>query len=414
MLKNQTFQFRIILIWIICIPLFSSTLYSGQDKKIITVRSVTIEGLKRTRTSAVRHIVNVKKGDSWTEETRDLVERRLKNYGTFRNVSLKESIEGDFVDLLIHLEDRWTLFPVPIVTTGSGSSFGLGLFERNFFGTQKTTGMIVLIKEKKPRFFVLYNDPHFLFWDWELTLIGGYRDETISDFEEEQVSAATLLRYRFNDFFSAGAGYRYTNVTHKGGEVTPVDGISHALNLDFLYNRLYFDEDYVEGLALNLSFQRELWFSGFNHTLGSLDASFYKKAFFQHTLALQNILSLSWDAPFGYAYVLGGKGGRGTMPVKGYDDNEFLAGQVLSGTLEYRVPFFTSRTFILSAVAFYDYAFFSEDLNRLFSSEFIHSYGLSVRLYLRRLALPAFQIYAASVPEMDRVNIGLMIGMSFR
>ena len=211
MLKNQTFQFRSILISIICVLLFSSTLYSGQEKKIITVRSVTIEGLKRTRNGAVLHIVNVKNGDPWTEEIRDLVERRLKNYGTFRNISLKESIKGDFVDLLIHLEDRWTLFPAPIVTTGSGSSFGLGLFERNFFGTQKTTGIIALIKEKKPRFFVLYNDPHFLSWDWELTLIGGYRDEIISDFEEEQVSAASLLRYRFNDYFSAGVGYRYTN-----------------------------------------------------------------------------------------------------------------------------------------------------------------------------------------------------------
>ena len=160
-MKNQTYQFRIILIWIICIPLFSSILFSGQDNKIITVRSVTIEGLKRTRASAVRHIVNVKKGDPWTEETRELVERRLKNYGTFRNVSLKERIEGDFVDLSIYLEDRWTLFPVPIVTTGSGSSYGLGLFERNFFGTQKTAGMIALIKEKKPRFALIFSDGYF-------------------------------------------------------------------------------------------------------------------------------------------------------------------------------------------------------------------------------------------------------------
>lgn len=388
--------------------------YPDQSETVLTVRKLTFEGLKRTRTSAVQHIVNVKKGDPWTEETRELVERRLNNYGTFQNIFLKETVDGDFVDLLIHLEDRWTLFPVPIVTTGSGSSYGLGLFERNFLGTQKTAGMIALVKEKKPRFFALYSDPHFLSWDWELTLIGGYRDEIITDFEEEQVSAAALLRYRFNDFVSAGGGYRYNNVTHKGGMVTPVDGVSHALNLDFLYNRLYYDEDYVDGLSLGLSLQRELWFSDFNYTLASLSASLYKKAFFHHTFALQNVLSMSWDAPYGYSYVLGGKGGRGSLPVKGYDDNEFIADQVLSGTLEYRIPFYTSRVFILSGVAFYDYAFFSEKLDRLLSSEFIHSYGLSVRLYLRRVALPAFQLYAAYVPEKDSYDIGLMIGMSFR
>ena len=413
-MKVINFKSRTFFILVICILFFSSVLYSDQSETILTVRTIAFEGLKRTRPSAVRHIVNLKKGDPWTDETRDLVERRLNNYGTFRNVSLKETVEGGFVDLLIHLEDRWTLFPVPIVTTGSGSSYGLGLFERNFFGTQKTAGMIALVKEKKPRFFALYSDPHFLSWDWELTLIGGYQDELISDYEEEQVSAATLFRYRFNDFISVGAGYRYADVKHKGGEITPIDGISHALSLDFLYNRLYFDEDYVDGLALNLSYRRELWFSDFNYSLGSFDTSIYKKAFFQHTLAFRNILSLNWNAPYGYAYILGGKGGRGTLPVKGYDDNEILANQVLSGTLEYRIPFFTSRTFILSAVTFYDYAFFSENLKGLFSSEFIYSYGLSVRLYVRRLALPAFQLYAAYVPEKERLDIGLMIGMSFR
>jgi outer membrane protein assembly factor BamA len=413
-MKKPNFQAQRLILGLICLLVVYPPAYSDQSNGILTVRKITFEGLKRTRTSAVKHIVNVKEGDPWTDEIRDLMERRLNNYGTFQNIILKENVDGDFVDLLIHLEDRWTLFPIPIVTTGSGSSYGLGLFERNFFGTQKTAGMIALIKEKKPRFFVLYSDPHFLSWDWELTLIGGYRDDIITDFEEEQVSAGALVRYRFDDFVSFGGGYSYNNVKHKGGELTPVDGKSHALSLDFLYNRLYYDEDYVDGLSLGLSLQRELWFSDFDYTLAGVNFSLYKKAFFHHTLALQNVLSMSWDAPYGYTYILGGKGGRGTLPVKGYDDNEFLADQVLSGTLEYRIPFFTSRVFILSAVALFDYAFFSEQLDRLFSSEFIHSYGISVRLYLRRLALPAFQLYAAYVPEKDNYDIGLMIGMSFR
>jgi len=362
-MKKPNFQAQCLILGLICLLVVYAPAYSGQSKGILTVRKITFEGLKRTRTSAVKHIVNVKEGDPWTDETRDLMERRLNNYGTFQNIILKENVDGDFVD---------------------------------------------------PRFFVLYSDPHFLSWDWELTLIGGYRDDIITDFEEEVVSAGALVRYRFDDFVSFGGSYRYNNVKHKGGELTPVDGKSHSLSLDFLYNRLYYDEDYVDGISLGLSLQRELWFSDFDYTIAGLNVSLYKKAFFHHTLALQNVLSMSWNAPYGYTFILGGKGGRGTLPVKGYDDNEFLADQVLSGTLEYRIPFFTSRAFILSAVAFFDYAFFSEQLDRLFSSEFIHSYGISVRLYLRRLALPAFQLYAAYVPDKGSYDIGLMIGMSFR
>lgn len=413
-MKIQKLLFRRIFLWVISSLMLITAMYPAQSETIRTIRKISFEGLKRTRVSAVRHIFNVEKGDPWTDETRDLVLRRLRNYGTFRNVLLKETIEGNFVDLLVHLEDRWTLFPFPIVTTGSGSSYGLGLFERNFFGTQKTAGMLALIKEKKPRFFALYNDPHFLSWDWELTLIGGYRDDIITDFEQEQLSAATLIRYRFNDFVSVGSGYRFARITHNSGEVTPVDGISHSLSLDFLYNRLYIDEDYVDGLAFSLTYQSDLWFSDFNSRLVGLEVSIYKKAFFHHTFALRNIFSMSRNVPYGYAYILGGKGGRGTLPVKGYDDNEFITDQVLSGTLEYRIPFYTSRGFIFSAVAFYDYAFFADKLSSLLSSEFIYSYGLSVRLYVRKLALPAFQLYAALVPERDRLEIGLMIGASFR
>jgi len=386
----------------------------GGQSGELTVRSITIKGLKRTRIAAVRHIIRVKKGDLWTQEVRDLVERRLKNYGTFKNISLTEKIEKTEVDLIIDMEDRWTLFAFPVASSGSGSSLGIGVFDRNFLGTQKTLGSIFLFKEKKPRFFVVYNDPHFLSWDWELVTLGGYQEERVVDFEKRRINAGFRLRYRFNDFLSLSGGYGYADNRYEGDTILPRNGRTHTLSLELSFNRVFMDEDYSRGRSFRLSLEQELWFSDFDMTKAIFDTEFYSRIFAHHTAAWQNRISLSRNAPYGYAFVLGGKGGFGTIPVKGYDDNQFAPSQVISGTFEYRIPFFTSGGFILSAVGFLDYAFFSDTISDLFQGENIYSFGPSLRIYLRKIAVPAFQLYGAYMPGTGRFVVGFMLGMGFR
>jgi len=395
--------------------LFSATLLviltaAPAARENLPIGRITIEGLKRTRIATVRRILNVKEGDLWTPEARETAERRLRNFGTFTNISLEEEILDGKVDMRIHLEDRWTLFPVPIITTGSGASYGIGVFERNFLGLQKNVGAIFLVKQKKPRLFALYNDPHFLSWNWELTLTAGFSEERIVDFLQEQTTAAFSLRYRFSDDFSLLGGMRITRYRHSEGALTPVNGDSGQILLGAEYNRLYLDEDYIQGAQFRAELERDLGISDFSITRMKATAALYHRAVSDHTLAATAWLSLSDDAPYGYGYALGGKGGRDTLPVKGYRDNEFIAGQVLSGNLEYRVPVVKSRRFILSAVGFADYALFADSPGRLFSEESIASLGLAIRLYVRRVAIPAFQIYAAYVPERGTFDIGLWIG----
>ncbi|MBN1225080.1 MAG: hypothetical protein JXB23_17660 [Candidatus Aminicenantes bacterium] len=384
------------------------------QSKTLTIRSITIKGLKRTRISAARNIIRVKKGDLWTQEVRDLVERRLKNYGTFKNISVTETKDESGVHLTVTMEDRWTLFAFPVASTGSGSSLGFGVFDRNFLGTQKTVGSILFFKEKKPRFFVVYNDPHFLAWDWELVTLGGYQEERLVDFENRRINASVRLRYRFDDFLSLSGGYGYADNRYMGDAVLPRDGRTHTFTLEVDYNRILLDEDYSRGRSFRLSLEQELWFSDFDFTRAILETELYTRGLARHTMAWQNRVSLSRNAPYGYAFVLGGKGGYGTIPIKGYKDNQFVPSQVISGTFEYRIPIFTSGGFIISAVGFFDYALFSDKILELFQSEQICSFGPSIRIYLRKIAVPAFQLYGAYIPDQRRFEIGFMLGMGFR
>lgn len=395
---------------LICVFLLLTSAADLSARQDLPLGRITIEGLKRTRPATILRILNVGVGEPWNQAAREVVERRLRNFGTFSNISLKESVREGRIDLLIHLEDRWTLFPVPIVTTGSGASYGFGVFERNFLGLQKNGGMIFLIKQKKPRIFALYNDPHFFSWNWEMTITAGFSEDRIVDFLQEQTTAAFSLRYRFSDNFSLLGGLRFTGYRHGEGEITPVDGDSWLIQAGAEFNRLFIDEDSIQGFELKAEMDRDLGLSDFSITRLRTTAAFYLRGFADHTLAATAWLSLSDRAPYGYGYEIGGKGGGDTLPVKGYRDNEFIAGQVLSGNLEYRVPVLKSRGFIFSGVGFTDYALFADSPSRLFSGKSIASLGLALRLYVRRVAVPAFQIYGAYVPERKTFEVGLWVG----
>ena len=376
----------------------------------LPIGRITVEGLKRTRIATVCRILNLQEGVLWTPEARELAERRLRNFGTFTNISFKESVRDGRVDLLIHLEDRWTLFPFPAFTTGSGASYGFGVFERNFLGRQKNVGAIFLIKQKKPRLFVLYNDPHFLSWNWELIVTAGFSEEWIVDFYKQQTTASASLRYRFSDYFSLLGGIRAARFRHTEGTVTPVDGDSWRVLMEAEYNRLFMDEDYFQGISFKAALDRDLGFSDFSITRFRAKAALYHRVVADHTLAASAWFSLSDNAPYGFGYVLGGKGGQDTLPIKGYRDNEFIAGQALSGNLEYRIPFLKSRGFMLSAVGFTDYALFADSLSRLFSGESIIGLGMAIRLYVRRVAVPAFQLYCTYLPKREIFEVGLSVG----
>ncbi|GEM_PF-2795668 len=397
----------ILLAFVFLPVLVSGELAAGER---LPIGRITIEGLKRTRIATVCRILNLQKGILWTPEARELAERRLRNFGTFTNISIEESVREEHVDLLIHLEDRWTLFPFPVFTTGSGSSYGLGIFERNFLGRQKNVGAIFLIKQRKPRLFVLYNDPHFLSWNWELIVTAGFSEDSIVDFIKEQTTASASLRYRFSDYFSLLGGLRTTRYRHAEGAVTPIDGDSWRVLLEAEYNRLLMDEDYFQGASFQAAMDHDLGFSDFAVTRFRAKTALYHRAFADHTLAANAWISLSDKTPYGFGYVLGGKGARDTLPVKGYRDNEFIADQVLSGNLEYRIPVFKSRGFILSAVGFTDYAFFADTPSRIFSGESMMGLGMAVRLYVRRVAVPAFQLYGTYLPKRDIFEIGFSVG----
>ena len=109
------------------------------------VRSITINGLIRTRLISIQWLMSVKKGEDFKSEafSRDL--QVLYNTGNLYD------IQGDVtpdpqggVDVTVSFKDKWTLFPAFGAQGGGGSStVGGGIFESNLLGYLVNSSVLV-------------------------------------------------------------------------------------------------------------------------------------------------------------------------------------------------------------------------------------------------------------------------------
>ncbi len=117
------------LIQLILFFLFSYTIQAE------ILKDVEIIGNKKTTKSAIILHAQIKIGQELTEKNlKEIIENlRRINQIHFRNAEFKNGI------LKIQIEEKWTLFPVPMITqSGNYNSRGFLLYEDNVFGTLGT------------------------------------------------------------------------------------------------------------------------------------------------------------------------------------------------------------------------------------------------------------------------------------
>lgn len=138
-----------------------------------------------SREQVIRRELLFKEGEVWDEFLVAESERALRSLGIIRQVSIIPVQDGKHIDVLVSVQDTWTLFPELGFTSGGGTDrLSLGLVERNTLGFGKRFEVLYANDEDRDLIQGVWDDPR-LFGTYHRLALGrfersdGYRMVTV-------------------------------------------------------------------------------------------------------------------------------------------------------------------------------------------------------------------------------------------
>lgn len=117
------------------LPTILVTLLMSHSLEAVVLKKIEITGNKKTTTQSIILHGQIKLGQELSEKEVEQIKERL---GRINQISLKK-IEFQEGTLKIEIVDKWTLFPVPMITeSGNYHNRGFLIYEDNFLGTLGT------------------------------------------------------------------------------------------------------------------------------------------------------------------------------------------------------------------------------------------------------------------------------------
>jgi Surface antigen variable number repeat len=381
-------------------------LFAAEDAPQIA--SIRIEGLRRTRESVIINLIEIRPGDPVTEGLESEIEARLIKSGLFadvavslvhgKNRNLDDPAFGS-VDLIIVLDEKWTLVPIPYFSSdGDEFSGGLILLESNLLGWNKQLISAGFGGTAGFSGFFLYLDPSLFGSNWSLSLSTGSGTaetenlrpdgELVRKLNLTQQNAAFGIGYRLSP--EVRARMRLAVATWQIDEFTPGLDTTEIEDGNYIEPAIQLRYDATRPLdVLLVGPEAEISARGVSSQGGwevSGRGSFSFPLFKNHRLRLA------------------GSGGYGEMPP--------LAEQQISGRDGYRtLPYqAVSADRWSSAAVFYDLPVASAGWGALVLSQYweggiydtevlqpqlFYGPGGGFRVYIRKIAIPALGLDVA-------------------
>lgn len=173
-----------------------------------------------TREEVVRRELLFKAGDQLDPFLLRESERSLRTLRYLRNIEIKPlSRSGDpaVVDIVITVQDTWTLIPQLGFSTGVGSKkTSVGIVESDLFGYGKRVETSYSQDEKRETLEALYDDNRFMGWNRRLT--AGYLDRSdgqisLFSFERPFRSLVDKTAWSFKSYDGDFVGRLFENAT---------------------------------------------------------------------------------------------------------------------------------------------------------------------------------------------------------
>jgi hypothetical protein len=397
--------------------------FIAQNGELLVAR-VVYSGNTRTRASAIAELTLIAPGEKLADIDPDEVTQNLLKSGIFSEAKLSVDLEDGAAVVGVDVREKWTFIPVPSGYYGSGGwSAGLDLVEFNFLGLRKTLVLGGSDSNLGLSGTLAYIDPRFLRTKTTFKLFASYANSTeeaqfmdgydFAKFKKTTANAGLYLEYPSEAKLRADleltlrySGISAADIASNAAVLLQPETLVLIPGIGITYDDRRFSGYHESGTTAYASYLQGIAFRGLS-SYYALDGSAEE----QLGTFLDGLFNLGFEgrygsAPFQAQGSLGGPGYR-TLPQGGTFSNKSFAAYA---SLE--LPFVKSRWCVMTLGAFYEGGAY-ETGPSLDTSELFHGPGLSYRLYLHDIALPAIGIdYAynvsAAIPVFS-VNIGLSL-----
>lgn len=394
---------------------------------------IEVRGNSRSLDTTVQRISDIETGVLLSEDAVAQARINLKKSGLFAEVDIKAvacrpdsagvaAPDAEAVRLILEVEDKWTLIPVPFFSSdGESLMGGLIVIESNLLGTGKQLISGVMGGTEGLSGFAVFADPALLGSNYRLSLSasGGVGSEEIATPDGE-----TALAFDNNSYGgSFGLGYRFTNRFEAGFrariEQHELSGISGPAAAGLSSAQLAAEiGESQQQLGLEARYDATVPY-------GSLLKGFETAARATYSLVLD---APAIDAQASYnlptiagqrlrLLAAGGYGERSVIseePVSGRDGFRTLpfgkatADDFWSAAVAYDVPVLTRGWGAMVISSFYEQGWYHSSAVGRFD---FYGPGAGFRIYLRRIAIPALGVDVAYNLQSGRTVFSVAVGM---
>lgn len=385
----------------------------------LPIAAIRLEGLRRTHPVVIDQFLHAGPGDLLSSlNVVDLYER-LYGLAIFSSVAIELVPTDDTVTIVIRIEEKWTLYPVPLIWLFEGTEVvGLVLAEANAFGYNKGLAFGGVYSNRGWYTIAAYVDPNIAFSSFWGNLEGfagsGFVENDAPDghiaqsFDLTRVDVQYAVGYTLWDRLSptlTGA-FRWGKVekVHVPGAEPPSGVMFVDQGLKLIYSNRKYRFYYDEGVRLSAEVQHGFPVDGkspaFNGVI--VDGSVETHVLGESSVAASFHATVA-DFPVVFEDRLGGLDGSRTLPGGGV----IAADRYLSGTIAYQLPLATAGFGTLTGLVFAEAGAYARN------DEPVTSYGgpgTGLRFYLRNISVPAVGVDVGYELNSQRVSFSVVIG----
>jgi hypothetical protein len=387
--------------------------------------SYTLVGLKRTHPEVVKPFLDPFMGKPFTPSTEESMLQALRSLGLFHRITfLPQPDETGGVRLQVQLEEKWTLIPIPVGGATSGGSVygGLLLFESNLFGWNKKFFGGAFGGNNGWQGMFGYIDPRFLASAHSLMLRAGLGTENVSSktwegtllrrYEKTKIDTGGDITFSVGNGFGFGIGAQLRDHEVKkdyDSSVNPPDSQLYlGPTVTLRYQDLFYGPVLVYGVTYILRYERGFDLqSQDSYDSFTLQAQGYLPLWGEHRLGAR----LQGFSGLGIPAVLENRVSGRYLKTVGDDvfSNTVLMGQLLVEGIPLHFSW-GAPTLVL----FYEGGIFKDGSPGSGDPYYLaHGPGAGFRIYLSRVAIPAFGFdvtYGVSTGKVyGFVNVGFQM-----